>query len=99
MFPWHRNSRDAFFNPVELNGLSFALPSTLYLVPNRVDLPCYVAESQTRYLVQNYENGALLRIEPVRSNRDTTYYECLAENGVGDAVSAETQLKVFEGEF
>lgn len=24
-------------------------------------------------------------------------YECLAENGVGDAVSAEAQLRVYEG--
>lgn len=54
-------------------------------------------ESQSRYLVHNYENGALLRIEPVRPVRDNTMYECLAENGVGDAVSAEAQLRVYEG--
>ena len=56
-----------------------------------------VSESQSRYLVHNYENGALLRIEPVRPVRDNTMYECLAENGVGDAVSAEAQLRVYEG--
>ncbi|XP_043785615.1 tyrosine-protein phosphatase Lar isoform X11 [Apis laboriosa] len=57
-----------------------------------------VSQSQSRYLVHNYENGALLRIEPVRPVRDNTMYECLAENGVGDAVSAEAQLRVYEAE-
>ncbi|KAG7209949.1 hypothetical protein KM043_011542 [Ampulex compressa] len=55
-----------------------------------------VSQSQSRYLVHTYENGALLRIEPVRSSRDNTMYECLAENGVGDAVSADAQLTVYE---
>ncbi|KAF3429132.1 hypothetical protein E2986_09682 [Frieseomelitta varia] len=58
-----------------------------------------VSQSQSRYLVHNYENGALLRIEPVRPIRDNTLYECLAENGVGDAVSAEAQLRVYEGKW
>lgn len=49
--------------------------------------------------MHNYENGALLRIEPVRPVRDNTMYECLAENGVGDAVSAEAQLRVYEGTY
>nr|XP_031837142.1 tyrosine-protein phosphatase Lar isoform X6 [Nomia melanderi] len=57
-----------------------------------------VTQAQARYLVQNYENGALLRIEPVKAIRDSTQFECLAENGVGDAVSAEAQLKVYEGD-
>nr|XP_012139448.1 PREDICTED: tyrosine-protein phosphatase Lar isoform X6 [Megachile rotundata] len=57
-----------------------------------------VSQTQSRYLVHNYENGALLRIEPVKSIRDNTLYECVAENGVGDAVSAEAQLKVYEAE-
>ncbi|XP_076649080.1 tyrosine-protein phosphatase Lar isoform X3 [Halictus rubicundus] len=58
-----------------------------------------VSQSQNRYEVRTYENGvALLRIEPVKANRDNTHYECLAENGVGDAVSAEAQLTVYEGD-
>lgn len=40
---------------------------------------------------------SLLRIEPVRSGRDDAPYECVAENGVGDAVSAEATLIVYEG--
>lgn len=43
-------------------------------------------------------NGqSILRIEPVRAGRDDAPYECVAENGVGDAVSAEATLTVFEG--
>lgn len=43
--------------------------------------------------------GALLRIEPVKAGRDDATYECVAENGVGDAVNAEATLVVFEGKF
>ncbi|XP_043260658.1 tyrosine-protein phosphatase Lar isoform X5 [Colletes gigas] len=63
-----------------------------------------ITDAQARYMVQNYTNGAALRIEPVRPGtrqqpfRDNALYECLAENGVGDAVSAEAQLKVYETE-
>lgn len=35
----------------------------------------------------------------MRPVRDNTMYECLAENGVGDAVSAEAQLRVYEGTY
>jgi len=55
------------------------------------------AESQSRYVVHYYPNGALLRIEPVKLARDNANYECLAENGVGDAVSAEATLIGHEG--
>ncbi|XP_043676314.1 tyrosine-protein phosphatase Lar isoform X14 [Vespula pensylvanica] len=57
-----------------------------------------ISQSQSRYLVHTYEHGALLRIEPVKTARDSTTYECVAENGVGDAVSAEAQLTVYEAE-
>jgi len=61
--------------------------------------PCAIvsAESQSRYVVHYYPNGALLRIEPVKLARDNANYECLAENGVGDAVSAEATLIGHEG--
>ncbi|KAL1129263.1 hypothetical protein AAG570_013792, partial [Ranatra chinensis] len=58
-----------------------------------------VPTTQSRYLVQEYPSGALLRIEPVRGGRDDATYECAAENGVGDAVSAEAQLTVYESEY
>lgn len=54
--------------------------------------------TQSRYQVKDFpDGGALLRIEPVRPGRDDATYECVAENGVGDAVSAEATLVVFEG--
>lgn len=34
----------------------------------------------------------------MRAGRDDAPYECVAENGVGDAVSAEATLTVYEGE-
>lgn len=74
-------------------------PRVFLFRPTHRGLPFYAAESQSRYLVHNFENGALLRIEPVRLVRDNSVYECLAENGVGDAVSAEAQLKVYDGMY
>lgn len=41
-------------------------------------------------------SASLLRIEPVRASRDDATYECVAENGVGDAVNAEATLTVYE---
>uniref|UniRef100_A0A1B6E7X3 protein-tyrosine-phosphatase n=1 Tax=Clastoptera arizonana TaxID=38151 RepID=A0A1B6E7X3_9HEMI len=57
-----------------------------------------VSGTQTRYLVQDFNQGtgSLLRIEPARVNRDEATYECVAENGVADAVSATAELKVYE---
>ncbi|XP_073974776.1 tyrosine-protein phosphatase Lar isoform X4 [Rhodnius prolixus] len=57
-----------------------------------------VSSTQSRYLVQDYPGGSMLRIEPVRAIRDDATYECVAENGVGDAVSAEAQLTVYEND-
>lgn len=60
----------------------------------------FVSGTQSRYLVQEFPpNGALLRIEPVRVSRDDANYECIAENGVGDAVTAQATLMVFESKF
>lgn len=54
--------------------------------------------TQSRYQVKEFsDGGALLRIEPVKASRDDATYECVAENGVGDAVSSEATLVVFEG--
>lgn len=56
-----------------------------------------VSGTQTRYSVIENTGSSLLRIEPVRAGRDDAPYECVAENGVGDAVSAEASLTVYEG--
>ncbi len=52
-----------------------------------------------RYQVHNFPGGSLLRIEPVRRKREDADFECVAENGVGDPVSAKATLKVFDGEL
>ncbi|XP_047503819.1 tyrosine-protein phosphatase Lar isoform X6 [Pieris napi] len=64
-----------------------------------------VSSMQSRYQVSGMDkaagpaaNGAVLRIEPVRAQRDDATYECVAENGVGDAVTALATLTVFETE-
>jgi receptor-type tyrosine-protein phosphatase F len=47
--------------------------------------------------VKEFPDGvSLLRIEPVKAGRDDANYECVAENGVGDAVNADATLVVFE---
>lgn len=56
-----------------------------------------VSGTQTRYSVSQINGQSILRIEPVRAGRDEAPYECVAENGVGDAVSAEATLSVYEG--
>lgn len=54
--------------------------------------------TQSRYTVIEANGISLLRIEPVRAGRDDAPYECIAENGVGDAVSAEATLTVYESD-
>lgn len=55
--------------------------------------------TQSRYSVLETIGSSLLRIEPVRAGRDDAPYECIAENGVGDAVSSEATLTVYEGKL
>jgi len=61
-----------------------------------------VSTSLSRYeivdkVVGDSETGSVLRIEPTRAPRDNAVYECFAENGVGDAVSANAKLEVYDG--
>ncbi|XP_037047701.1 tyrosine-protein phosphatase Lar isoform X5 [Bradysia coprophila] len=55
-----------------------------------------VPGTQSRYSVTEVNGMSILRIEPVRAGRDDAPYECVAENGVADAVSAEATLSVYE---
>lgn len=57
-----------------------------------------VPGTQSRYSVTESNGLSILRIEPVRGGRDDAPYECVAENGVADAVSAEASLTVYERE-
>ncbi|KAK0095169.1 hypothetical protein PV326_009058 [Microctonus aethiopoides] len=58
-----------------------------------------VSSTATRYNTKTYANGALLRIDPVRPQRDDAMWECVAENGVGDAVTADAKLTVHERKY
>lgn len=51
----------------------------------------------SRIQIQNFAGVSMLRIDPIRHQRDDATYECLAENGVGDPVTASANLTVFAG--
>jgi len=52
-----------------------------------------------RYQINNFPGGSLLRIEPARKKREESDFECVAENGVGDPVTAKAMLEVYDGKF
>lgn len=47
-------------------------------------------------MITEWEGGSLLRVEPARKGEDRAEFECVAENGVGDPVSATARLTVYE---
>lgn len=51
----------------------------------------------TRIFIENFNGISMLRINPARHIRDDATYECMAENGVGDPVTASANLTVFIG--
>ena len=53
----------------------------------------------SRYQINEFPGGSLLRIEPVRKKREDNEFECVAENGVGDQVTATAKLDVYDGKF
>ncbi|CAG7830656.1 unnamed protein product [Allacma fusca] len=57
-----------------------------------------VSPAHSRIVINNYGGVAMLRIEPIRHQRDDATYECMAENGVGDPVTAHANLTVFAAE-
>ena len=40
-------------------------------------------------------HGSVLRIEPVKSRRDDSSFECIADNGIGEAAMASANLEVY----
>ena len=40
-------------------------------------------------------HGSVLRIEPVKANRDDTTFECEADNGIGEPAVASATLTVY----
>jgi hypothetical protein len=51
----------------------------------------------SRIQIQNFAGVSMLRIEPIRHQRDESVYDCYAENGVGDPVTSSANLTVFAG--
>lgn len=48
-----------------------------------------------RFQIIEVRDGSILRIEPVKYQRDNATYECVAENSAGDSISARATLEVF----
>ena len=58
-----------------------------------------VSPAHSRIVINSYGGYAMLRIDPIRHQRDDATYECMAENGVGDPVAASANLTVFAGKL
>ena len=56
-----------------------------------------VSPQSPRYIVVQHPSVSVLRIETARLGRDDAKYECVAENGVGDAVTASGTLSIYKG--
>ena len=53
-----------------------------------------IGNNNNRYTVIKLPKGSILRIEPVKYIRDDAEIECVAENSVGDNISAKARLEV-----
>lgn len=47
-----------------------------------------------RFIVLQVPGGSILRIEPVKYQRDEAEYECVVENAAGDTIRASAKLEV-----
>lgn len=57
-----------------------------------------VSPQSPRYMVIPQPSMSVLRIESAKANKDDAKYECVVENGVGDAVVASATLSIYPGE-
>ncbi|MPC46107.1 Tyrosine-protein phosphatase Lar [Portunus trituberculatus] len=48
----------------------------------------------SRLIVVQVPGGSILRIEPVKYQRDEAVYECVVENAAGDTIKASAKLEV-----
>jgi netrin-G3 ligand len=46
-------------------------------------------------MVLDMPHGSVLRIEPVKANRDDTSFDCVADNGIGEPAIASATLEVY----
>ena len=51
--------------------------------------------SPSRYMVLDMPHGSVLRIDPVKANRDDTSFDCVADNGIGEPAIASASLTVY----
>lgn len=54
-----------------------------------------ITTGRQRYVVVDMPHGAVLRVEPVKSRRDDSVVECVADNGVGEPAVASAKLDVY----
>ena len=52
-----------------------------------------------RYMISEWIGGSLLRVEPTRRQEDQAEFQCVAENGVGDPVSAKAYIRVYDSKL
>ena len=54
-----------------------------------------ITSGRQRYVVVDMPHGSVLRVEPVKSRRDDSLVDCVADNGVGEPAVASAKLDVY----
>ena len=54
-----------------------------------------ITTGRQRYAVVSMPHGSVLRVEPVKSKRDDSILECVADNGIGEPAVATVKLEVY----
>lgn len=54
-----------------------------------------ITVGRQRYTVVQMPHGSVLRIEPVKSRRDDSVLECVADNGLGEPAVATAKLDIY----
>ena len=55
-----------------------------------------IIDGRQRYFTIEMPHGSVLRIEPVKYHRDDSAFECVADNGIGEPVTASAQLSIYQ---
>ena len=54
-----------------------------------------IMNTRQRYTSVVMPHGSVLRVEPVKSKRDDSILECVADNGIGEPAVATAKLEVY----
>ena len=57
-----------------------------------------ITSGRQRYIVVDMPHGSVLRLEPVKSRRDDSVVECVADNGIGEPAVASAKLEIYPEE-